>query len=92
VTAVSRHDDGSDGGRPDRLLTVPELAARWGVHQRTIRRMIKGKKIKVIRLGRSIRVHPKCRRAWPRRHDLGMAKSSRYYFGVLMKYIDTSEL
>jgi excisionase family DNA binding protein len=55
---VSRHDDGSDGGHPDRLLTVPELAARWGVHQRTIRRMIKNKKIKVIRLGRSIRVHP----------------------------------
>jgi excisionase family DNA binding protein len=40
------------------LLTVDELADRWNVHPRTIRRKIKAKKIKVIRIGRSVRVHP----------------------------------
>jgi excisionase family DNA binding protein len=55
---MSRKRDGDDGQQPHWLLTVPQLAARWGVHQRTIRRMIKGKKIKVIRLGRNVRIHP----------------------------------
>jgi excisionase family DNA binding protein len=40
------------------LLTVDELADRWNVHPRTIRRKIKAKKIKVIRIGRSVRIHP----------------------------------
>jgi excisionase family DNA binding protein len=40
------------------LLSVDELADRWQVHPRTIRRKIRAKKIKVIRIGRSIRIHP----------------------------------
>ena len=40
------------------LLTVKELADRWNVHPRTIRRKIEAKKIKPIRIGRSVRIHP----------------------------------
>ena len=44
---------------PDQpLLTVNQTAARWNVDPRTIRRKIKDKKIKVIRIGRSVRIHP----------------------------------
>jgi excisionase family DNA binding protein len=46
---------GDDG---QRLLTVDEVAERWRVHPRTIRRMIKDKKIKVIHIGRAVRIHP----------------------------------
>jgi excisionase family DNA binding protein len=50
----------ADGEKqPDRLLTVDQLADRWQVHPRTIRRKIKSKKIKVIRIGRAIRIDPK---------------------------------
>jgi excisionase family DNA binding protein len=45
--------------QPDQpLLTVNQTAARWNVDPRTIRRKIKAKKIKVIRIGRSVRIHP----------------------------------
>lgn len=45
--------------QPDQqLLTVKELAARWNVHPRTIRRKIEAKKLKPIRIGRSVRFHP----------------------------------
>jgi excisionase family DNA binding protein len=40
------------------LLTVNQLADRWNVHPRTIRRKIKAKKIEPIRIGRSVRIHP----------------------------------
>lgn len=42
----------------DRLLTVDQLADRWNVHPRTIRRKIKDEKIKIVRIGRSVRIHP----------------------------------
>jgi excisionase family DNA binding protein len=45
--------------QPDQpLLTVDELADRWNVHPRTIRRMIKAKKLKIVRIGRCVRIHP----------------------------------
>jgi excisionase family DNA binding protein len=42
----------------DQLLTVNQLAALWQVHPRTIRRLIKKKRLSVIRIDRSIRIHP----------------------------------
>ena len=49
-------DNGDDG---QRLLTVDQLAKRWQVSTRTIRRMIKNGQIPVIRIGRSVRIHPR---------------------------------
>ena len=43
---------------PARWQTINQLAELWQVHPRTVRRMIKKKKITVIRIGRSIRIHP----------------------------------
>ena len=42
----------------ERLLTVDELAALWQVSPRSIRRMIQAKEFPVIRIGRSVRMHP----------------------------------
>ena len=41
-----RSDAGDDGENPKQLLTVDQLAERWNVHPRTIRRMIKAKEDK----------------------------------------------
>ena len=41
-----------------RLLTVSEAAACLSVSQKTIRRMIEVRNLAVIRIGRSIRIHP----------------------------------
>jgi excisionase family DNA binding protein len=41
-----------------RLLTVIEVAEQLHLSTRTIRRMITSREIKVVRLGRSVRVHP----------------------------------
>jgi excisionase family DNA binding protein len=49
----SRSDD-----EDQRLLTVDQLADRWQVSERTIRRMIKTKEVEVFRVGRAIRIHP----------------------------------
>jgi excisionase family DNA binding protein len=54
---MARKRDDSDDGQ--RLLTVDQLADRWQVNPRTIRRMIKDKRIKVKRIGRAIRIDPK---------------------------------
>jgi excisionase family DNA binding protein len=43
---------------PQQLLTVAELAERWQVSARTIRREIKRGKIRVVRIGRSVRISP----------------------------------
>jgi excisionase family DNA binding protein len=51
---MARDDDTGEEGR--RLLTVDQLANRWQVSPRTIRRMIKSEKIKVKRIGRAIRI------------------------------------
>ena len=53
-----RSDAGDDGEQPKPLLTVDQLAERWNVHPRTIRRMIKKQKIPVIRIEGCVRIHP----------------------------------
>jgi excisionase family DNA binding protein len=53
---MSRNRSTGDDGQ--RLLTVADVAERWQVHPRTIRRMIKKKKIPAIRIGRAVRIHP----------------------------------
>lgn len=40
------------------FLTVREVAAYFQVSQKTIRRLIKAGDIPVVRLGRSVRIHP----------------------------------
>jgi excisionase family DNA binding protein len=42
----------------DRLLTVPELASRWQVAERTILRLIKRGALRHVRIGRQIRFRP----------------------------------
>jgi excisionase family DNA binding protein len=57
---MARKDkSGTDRQHPERLLTVVQVADRWQVHPRTIRRKIEKKQIPVIRIGRTIRIHPK---------------------------------
>jgi excisionase family DNA binding protein len=41
-----------------RLLTVTDVAEALQLSTRTVRRMIAKKQIPIIRLGRSVRVHP----------------------------------
>ena len=41
-----------------RLLTVKDVAEVLQLSTRTVRRMIAAKQIPIIRLGRSVRVHP----------------------------------
>jgi len=41
-----------------RLLTVKDVAEALQLSTRTVRRMIAAKQIPIIRLGRSVRVHP----------------------------------
>jgi excisionase family DNA binding protein len=54
---MARKPDDRDDGQ--RLLTVDQLADLWQVSPRTIRRMIKNEQIPVIRIGRSVRIHPR---------------------------------
>ena len=44
--------------KPDRLLTVREVAALFQVSEKTIRRFIALGDLPVVRLGRSVRLHP----------------------------------
>jgi excisionase family DNA binding protein len=43
---------------PERLLTVSDVAERLQVSPRTVRRMIATGQLRIIRLGRSVRIHP----------------------------------
>jgi excisionase family DNA binding protein len=40
------------------LLTVRQVAENWRLSERTIRRMIADGRLRVVRLGRSIRIPP----------------------------------
>ena len=53
---------------PKDLLTVQEVADRIGVHKRTIEREIERKKLKVVRIGRSVRIRPEDLEAYLMRH------------------------
>ena len=55
---MARERNTGEERRPDKLLTVDQLAERWQVSPRTIRRKIARKQIPVIRIGRSVRIHP----------------------------------
>ena len=48
----------SDGNPPvgEGLLTVQQVAENWQVSQRMIRRMIADGRLRVIRLGRAVRI------------------------------------
>jgi excisionase family DNA binding protein len=59
---ISKHTGrgrSGDAERLERLLTVVQLAERWQISPRSIRRMIEEKRIPVIRIGRNVRIHPK---------------------------------
>jgi excisionase family DNA binding protein len=50
---------GQGGGNPpagEELLTVQQVAEKWQVSQRMIRRMISDGRLPVIRLGRAVRI------------------------------------
>jgi excisionase family DNA binding protein len=59
------NDDRSIDG-DQRLLTVDQLADRWQVSSRTIRRMIKTEEVEVLRIGRAIRIHPDVAKRGPK--------------------------
>jgi excisionase family DNA binding protein len=54
-----RVSDGDAGEPRGRLLTVDEVAQMWQISSRTVRRRIEKKLIRVIRIGRAVRIHPK---------------------------------
>ncbi len=43
-------------GERKTMMTVDEVAERWGVNPRTVYGMIAAKKIKVVRVGRLVRI------------------------------------
>jgi excisionase family DNA binding protein len=49
-------------GRP--LLTVAEVVATLNVSLRTVRRLIKDKKLSIVRVGRSVRIRPEALEAF----------------------------
>ncbi|MEO8656239.1 MAG: helix-turn-helix domain-containing protein [Ramlibacter sp.] len=42
----------------NRLMTVAEVASQLQVSTRTVRRLIAADELKVVRIGRAIRIHP----------------------------------
>jgi excisionase family DNA binding protein len=61
----SERNSGSAVQRHEHLLTVDQLANLWQVSPRTIRRKIEKKQIPIIRIGRSVRIHPMVARLDP---------------------------
>jgi excisionase family DNA binding protein len=58
---MSTHDDRPDGrsveqAPPRSFLTIRQLAARWHVSPRTIRRKINTGELRAVRIGRQLRV------------------------------------
>jgi excisionase family DNA binding protein len=52
-------NNGHSGGKApvgEGLLTVQQVAGDWQVSQRTIRRMIADGRLRVIRIGRAVRI------------------------------------
>jgi excisionase family DNA binding protein len=52
----SRSRRSGDAAPHQKLLTVAQLAERWQVSERTVRRMIADGRIKAVRVGRSVRI------------------------------------
>lgn len=42
----------------ENLLTVHQVAAQWGVSERTVRRLIATGRLRCIRIGRLVRIDP----------------------------------
>ncbi|MDA8253371.1 MAG: helix-turn-helix domain-containing protein [Rhodospirillales bacterium] len=42
----------------ERLLTLQEVAERWRVSTKTIQRLIAAGRLRAVRIGRNIRLHP----------------------------------
>jgi excisionase family DNA binding protein len=69
---MKRKDGNNDhtGGDPlvgEGLLTVQQVAENWQVSQRMIRRMIADGRLRVVRLGRAVRIPAKTASAEPAR-------------------------
>ena len=61
---TSRHSTrrgnlGDEVPRVERLLTVNQLAELWQVSPRTVRRMIADGRLRIVRLGRAVRIPAK---------------------------------
>jgi excisionase family DNA binding protein len=57
-----RRNHGHAGGNPQAgevLLTVHQVAEHWQVSQRTVRRMIADGRLRIVRLGRAVRIPTK---------------------------------
>jgi len=52
-------------------LTVDDVAKRWAVTVKTVRRLIRQNRIGAIRVGRRVRITPEQVRAFERRNALG---------------------
>jgi excisionase family DNA binding protein len=50
---------GDEVARLERLLTVNQLAELWQVSPRTVRRMIADGRLRIVRLGRAVRIPAK---------------------------------
>jgi excisionase family DNA binding protein len=55
---TSDHSAGEPPLAARRLLTVDQVAEFAQVNSRTVRRLIKKGRLRVVRLGRSVRIHP----------------------------------
>jgi excisionase family DNA binding protein len=56
-------DDKDD--TPPRVLTVKQFARSWSISERQVWRLIKAKRLKVIRIGRLVRIRPKDAEEFP---------------------------
>jgi len=54
-----RRGRNGNGERPQRLLTVHQLAELWQISPRSVRRMIADGRLPVVRLGRAVRIPAK---------------------------------
>ena len=41
-----------------KFISIDQVAARWGVHPRTVRRMIKSGRLAAVQVGRQYRISP----------------------------------
>jgi excisionase family DNA binding protein len=55
----AKRNTAASGGANVRLLTVKQAAEAWQVSERHFRRRIKSGEVRVRRLGKVIRIHPK---------------------------------
>lgn len=59
----------TDDAPAEKLLTLSDLAERWQVSERTVKRRIQAGEIKATRIGRQVRVDPNEARRYENRND-----------------------